>query len=137
MDEIENIILNIEQIKPSFRLRYIDDIFFEWTHGEEELDMSNLTKKQIFKMSLFGKKEIPFILTSTVKELIDINIFIINPAILKMWKNLVSIVKILVSMVSYNRLLEKHLDGLSSGTQIILTLGSVKRVTLQKLLIDS
>lgn len=45
MDEIENIVLNIEQIKPSFRLRYIDDIFFEWTHGEEELDMSNLTKK--------------------------------------------------------------------------------------------
>ena len=77
--------------------------------------MSNVTKKEIFKMSLFGKKEIPFILTSTVKELTDINIFI-NPAILKIRKNLVSIVKILVPMVTYNRLLEKHLDGLSSGT---------------------
>ena len=37
MDRLENNFLETQTLKPLVWLRYIDDIFFVWTHGEEEL----------------------------------------------------------------------------------------------------
>ena len=37
MDRLENEILDTQILKPLVWLRYIDDIFFIWTHSEEEL----------------------------------------------------------------------------------------------------
>ena len=38
MDKPETSFLKIQQFQPLVWLRYIDDIFFIWTHGEEELN---------------------------------------------------------------------------------------------------
>ena len=38
MDKFEIVFLTTENLKPLIWLRYIDDIFFVWTHGEENLD---------------------------------------------------------------------------------------------------
>ena len=37
MDEADTEFLKIQELKPFLWLRYIDDIFFIWTHGEEKL----------------------------------------------------------------------------------------------------
>ena len=37
MDEVEQKFLETQSKKPLIWLRYIDDIFFIWTHGEQEL----------------------------------------------------------------------------------------------------
>ena len=37
MDRLENEFLDTQILKPLVWLRYIDDIFFIWTHSEEEL----------------------------------------------------------------------------------------------------
>ena len=37
MDEFENEFLSLRSDKPLVWLRYIDDVFFIWTHGEKEL----------------------------------------------------------------------------------------------------
>ena len=39
MDEMEAIFLKTQQLQPFIWLRYIDDIFFIWTHGEEQLNL--------------------------------------------------------------------------------------------------
>ena len=39
MDERETNFLKTQQLQPFIWLRYIDDIFFMWTHGEEELNL--------------------------------------------------------------------------------------------------
>ena len=36
MDEVEIEFLKNQELQPFLWLRYIDDIFFIWTHGEEE-----------------------------------------------------------------------------------------------------
>ena len=38
MDRIETEFLEKEHLKPWVWLRYIDDIFFIWIHGENKLD---------------------------------------------------------------------------------------------------
>ena len=37
MDEVETEFLKSEELQPFLWLRYIDDIFFIWIHGEEKL----------------------------------------------------------------------------------------------------
>ena len=37
MDEVETEFLKSQELQPFLWLRYIDDIFFIWTHGEEKL----------------------------------------------------------------------------------------------------
>ena len=37
MDKIETAFLETQQLQPLVWFRYIDDIFFIWTHGEQEL----------------------------------------------------------------------------------------------------
>ena len=39
MDEVEQNFLQTQSKKPLIWLRYIDDIFFIWTHGEQELEI--------------------------------------------------------------------------------------------------
>ena len=39
IDEMETSFLKIQQLQPFIWLRYIDDIFFIWTHGEEQLNL--------------------------------------------------------------------------------------------------
>ena len=39
MDEMETSFLKTQQLQPFIWLRYIDDIFFIWTHGEEQLKL--------------------------------------------------------------------------------------------------
>ena len=38
MDRIENEFFDLEIVKPWLWLRYIDDIFFIWTEGEDKLE---------------------------------------------------------------------------------------------------
>ena len=38
MDEVETSFLETQEIKPFVWFRYIDDVFFIWTHGQEKLD---------------------------------------------------------------------------------------------------
>ena len=38
MDEVETEFLKSQELQPFLWLRYIDDIFFTWTHGTQELD---------------------------------------------------------------------------------------------------
>ena len=37
MDDVETEFLKSEELQPFLWLRYNDDIFFIWTHGEEKL----------------------------------------------------------------------------------------------------
>ena len=37
MDEVETEFLLTQRLKPLVWLRFIDDIFFKWTHGKENL----------------------------------------------------------------------------------------------------
>ena len=37
MDEIETKFLEIQEFQPLVWFRYIDDVFFIWTHGPDEL----------------------------------------------------------------------------------------------------
>ena len=53
MDEVEEKFLETQSKKPLIWLRYIDDIFFIWTHGEQELnrflmDLNNFTPNLSF-----------------------------------------------------------------------------------------
>ena len=53
MDEVEQKLLERQSEKPLIWLRYIDDIFFIWTHGEQELerflkDLNNFTPNLSF-----------------------------------------------------------------------------------------
>ena len=38
MDEVETSFLETQEMKPLVWFRYIDDVFFIWTHGQEKLD---------------------------------------------------------------------------------------------------
>ena len=38
MDEIETNFLDTQEFKPLVWFRYIDDVFFIWTHGKEKLE---------------------------------------------------------------------------------------------------
>ena len=57
MDEVEQKFLETQSKKPLIWLRYIDDIFFIWTHGEQELerflkDLNNFTPHLSFTLKL-------------------------------------------------------------------------------------
>ena len=39
MDKFETSFLETQQLQPLVWFRYLDDIFFIWTHGEEELNL--------------------------------------------------------------------------------------------------
>ena len=39
MDEMETKFVKAQQLQPFIWFRYIDDIFFIWTHGEEQLNL--------------------------------------------------------------------------------------------------
>ena len=38
MDKLETDFLKTQKLQPFVRFRYIDDVFFIWTHGKEELE---------------------------------------------------------------------------------------------------
>ena len=65
MDEVEQKFLETQSKKPLIWLRYIDDIFFIWTHGEQELerflkDLNNFTPNLSFTHEA-SKNCIPFL----------------------------------------------------------------------------
>ena len=65
MDEVEQKFLETQSKKPLIWLRYIDDIFFIWTHGEQELerflkDLNNFTLDLSFTHEA-SKNCIPFL----------------------------------------------------------------------------
>ena len=65
VDEVEQKILETQSKKPLIWLRYIDDIFFIWTHGEQELerflkDLNNFTPNLSFTYEA-SKNCIPFL----------------------------------------------------------------------------
>ena len=65
MDEVEQKFLETQSKKPLIWLRYIDDIFFIWTHGEQELeiflmDLNNFTPNLSFTHET-SKNSIPFL----------------------------------------------------------------------------
>ena len=39
MDDVESKFLETQSLQPLIWLRYIDDVFFIWTHGEEKLQL--------------------------------------------------------------------------------------------------
>jgi len=65
LDQLESSFMQTETRKPLNWFRYIDDIFFVWTHGEDSLHkfMSNLNKfnKHIKITYDFSKEHIPFL----------------------------------------------------------------------------
>ena len=94
MDEFENEFLSLRSDKPLVWLRYIDDVFFIWTHGEKELhrfmeDLNNHQPNIKFTYT-FSKNCVPFLdldvqlsggeLTTNIyiKPQIDTNIYIIR-----------------------------------------------------------
>ena len=65
MDEVEQKFLKTQSKKPLIWLRYIDDIFFIWTHGEQEIerflkDLNNFTPNLSFNHEA-RKNCIPFL----------------------------------------------------------------------------
>ena len=65
MDEVEQKFLKAQSKKTLIWLRYIDDIFFIWTHGEQELErflknLSNFTPNLSFTHET-SKNSIPFL----------------------------------------------------------------------------
>ena len=65
MDEIETNFLDTQKIKLLVWFRYIDDVFFIWTHGKEKLkeflkDFDNY-HDTIKLTHEFNKKSIPFL----------------------------------------------------------------------------
>ena len=64
LDQHETMFLETQVLKPSVRFRYIDDIFFIWTHGEEKLkkfmEDFNSFSHYIKFMCDFDKESIPF-----------------------------------------------------------------------------
>ena len=65
MDEFENEFLSLRSDKPLVWLRYIDDVFFIWTHGEKELPkvMEDINSHQpsIKFTYTFSKNCVPFL----------------------------------------------------------------------------
>ena len=73
MDEVEQMFLETQDKKPLIWLRYIDDIFFIWTHGEQQLetflnDLNSFSPNLNFT-SEKSKKSIPFL---------DLNVKLVN-----------------------------------------------------------
>ena len=65
MDEVEQKFLETQRKKPLIWLRYIDDIFFIWTHGEKKLarflkDLNNFTPYLRFTHEA-SKNSFPFL----------------------------------------------------------------------------
>ena len=62
MDEFENEFLSLPSDKPLAWLRYIDEVFFIWTHGEKELHkfMEDLNNHQP-NIKFFSKNCVPFL----------------------------------------------------------------------------
>ena len=65
MDEVEQKFLETQSKRSLIWLRYIDDIFFSWTHGEQELerflkDLNNFTPNLSFTHEA-SKNCIPFL----------------------------------------------------------------------------
>ena len=76
MDEVETEFLKSQELQPFLWLRYIDDIFFIWTHGTQELD-SFLNELNKFHPNLSFTYE-----TSEERvNFLDLNVSIRNGAI--------------------------------------------------------
>ena len=76
MDEVETEFLKSQELQPFLWLRYIDDIFFIWTHGTQELD-SFLNELNKFYPNLSFTYE-----TSEERvNFLDLNVSIRNDAI--------------------------------------------------------
>ena len=65
MDKLETNFLKTQTLQPLVWFRYIDDVFFLWTHGEENLkqflyNLNNYDPNLKFTHE-YSKKEIPFL----------------------------------------------------------------------------
>ena len=65
IDDVESKFLKTQSLQPLIWLRYIDDMFFIWTHGEEKLqlfltDLSNYNPHIKFTYE-FNKQHISFL----------------------------------------------------------------------------
>ena len=65
MDRVEQDFLQTQKLQPLWWLRFIDDIFFIWTHGKEELKkfmekFNNFTRNLRFKYQS-SEKSISFL----------------------------------------------------------------------------
>ena len=114
MDQIETKFLRTQSHQPMVWFRYIDDICFIWTHGEEKLEEYmadfNAFNPNIQFTYESSKKSIAFLdldvalyngkLESTVplNPLIDINICAIHPHIQSIQKDLLYLAKLYVSV---------------------------------------
>ena len=65
MDKLETNFLKTQKLQPLVWLRYIDDVFFLWTHGEEKLTQFledlNAFDSNIKFTHEYNRKEIPFL----------------------------------------------------------------------------
>ena len=114
MDQIETKFLRTQSYQAMIWFRYIDDIFFIWTHGEKKLEKFmadfNAFNPYIQFMYESSKNTITFLdldvalnngrleALYTLNPVIDINICSIHPHIQSMQKDLLCLAKLYVSV---------------------------------------
>ena len=76
MDKTETDFLKTQELQPFVWLRYIDDIFFIWTHGEAEL-------KKFMERLKFFLPNLKFIYESSKKRvaILDLNVSLENGSV--------------------------------------------------------
>ena len=75
MDKIETNCFKTQKLQPFPWFRYIDDVFFIWTHGKQELH-ENFMKENFMKELNSFRDHIKFTFESTVNCLnVNINMF--------------------------------------------------------------
>ena len=73
MDEVETEFLKSEELQPLLWLRYIDDIFFIWTHGQEKITQ--------FLDEVFSYLKFTYETSSCTVNFLDLNVSLRNGAI--------------------------------------------------------
>ena len=76
MNEVETEILKSKELQPFLWLRYIDDIFFMWTHGKEKLTQF-LNELNNFRSNL----KFTYETSSCTVNFLDVNVSLRNGAI--------------------------------------------------------
>ena len=76
MDEVDTEYLKSQELQPFIWLRYVDDIFFTWTHGEEKLTqfLNELNK-------FYSNLKFTYETSSCIVTLLDLNVSLRNGAI--------------------------------------------------------
>ena len=76
MDEVETEFLKSQELQPFLQLRYIDDIFFTWTNGEEKLTQFLNELKNFYSNLKFTCEN-----SSCTVHFLDLNVSLRNDAI--------------------------------------------------------